>query len=518
MIIRQIYYIMKSVLLLSFSLFSFSVVAQELTEPLVIPNLYIFKITPNGKWLAGGSSEASEVYNMKEGTIKTYDRARYGTITNNGILATNSGGKPALLINGEAVVPESLAGARSGSIQLISDMGTRLCGNINYPEIGVNGLFTAEMDEDGNVGTPRQLPRPSLDFFGCQPQFVNIWKISADGSTIVGFVQDWRGYYCYPIVYRENENGDWEYSFPTESLFNPNNCTIPENPWLDEPKFPNFTDFMTPLGKSAYEEALSNYYMGVTDVFPDAKDYMTEEQWNDYYEAAVSYNEWFYGQEERINSYNLEYNKIIYSSVIFELNSVAISPDGEYIGCSYYEMEGADEKLGIMRINTVAPEFQKYETTVYDLFPTQILSNGTMLMSQPINAIPNTYVILPDQDEITAIKDYFKDSHPDYLEWMNEYLENTGSIYVNDDMTIFAGSILPGDCERVEDITGGYYSFTYVFSPDVADVETIQAYPADRYSVFSINGYKVLETTDSEDLKKLPKGIYIVNGKTVKMN
>ena len=509
---------MRNILFVIFFLISFFSVAQEKSDPLIITDFYAWKLSPNGKWLAGGSREVCDVYNLEDNIRENYYGAKYGTITNDGILSTSLNGKPALLINGEAIVPESLRGAKSGSIQCISATGNRICGNINYPEAGISGMFTCDINENGIVGPPRQLPRPNLDFFGCKPQFVNMLEISSDGSTITGFVQDWRGFYCYPIIFRENEQGEWYYSFPTESLFNPYNLPIPENPWIEEPVCPNFTDYMSPMAKEAYEESLSNYYDGLSAEIPDAKDFMTEEQWESYYQAAISYNEWYYGQQEAIKNYDRIYNQIIMSSVQFDLNEIAISPDGTFIGCSYFEYTDGREINGIMKINTLNNEHNKYETEVHELYTTQILSNGTILASQPMNVMPGAYIILPDTEEIIDIKDYFYNNHPDYLAWIKENLENTGTIYSNDNMTVFSGSVLPGDCAKVEEITGGYHAFTYVFYPSVASVECLQKSVESHYIVFSLQGFKILDTNNIEEINNLPKGIYIVNGRIVNLH
>lgn len=510
---------MKKFLLIGLSLLSINAMAEEMTKPLIVSQLYAWKMTPNGKWLAGDLSGICDVYDMDNNSLVTYNGARATTITNDGVLAATGNQKPSLIINGEVVVPESLQGARSGSIQLISSSGNRLCGNINYPDAGVNGFYVCDIDENGVVGMPKPIKRPTLDFFGCKPQFVNMLAISDDGTAITGFVQDWRGYYCYPIVFRENENGEWDYSYPTEALFNPENYPIPYNIWLEEPKFPEMTNYMSPVQKSAYEDALANYYMGLIPDVPDAKDYMTEEQWQEYYDAAISYNEWWYGHQDEINAYDSEYNKILFSSVIFDLNEVAISPDGRFIGCSYLEYPEGKEVAGVIKINTFAPEFQKYKSDQYELYTTQILSDGTMLLSQPIvNVAPETYIVLPDKSEMMDIKDYFEETHPDYLAWINEYVGNTGTIYANDDLTIFSGSVHPADCEKVEEVTGGYYSFTYVFSPDLAAVDSLEAPIDNRFRVFSLTGLKILDTDNVEEIKKLPEGFYVINGKVVRIN
>lgn len=509
---------MKKLLLISLSVLSMSAMAQDITEPLIIPELYAWKLTPNGKWLGGDINGICDVYDVENKTLVQYTGAKAATLTNDGIMALTRAQKPSLLIDGEVVVPQSLAGARSGSIQCISSSGNRLCGSINYPDAGINGFYVCDIDENGVVGAPKPLPRPSLDFFGCKPQFTNMLAISDDGTAITGFVQDWRGYYCYPILFRENEDGKWDYSYPAESLFNPNDYPIPYNPWLEEPKYPNFTDFMNAVQKTAYEDAMAKYYMGLLLEMPDAKDYMSPEQWQAYYDAAVYYNEWWYGNQDAIKAYDTDYNRILNSSVIFDLNEVAISPDGRYLACSYIEYPEGVEAAGIIRINTTAPEYKKYVTDVEEFYPTQVLTDGTILMSQPIRIMNlGTYIMLPDKEEVMDIRDYFQETHPDYLAWINEYTGSTGTIYTNDDLTIFSGSMFPADCERVEEITGGYYAFTYLFSNDPASVDSIESTPDNRYLVFSLKGYKILDTDNPDEIRKLPKGIYVINGKVVNL-
>ena len=49
----------------------------------------------------------------------------------------------------------------------------------------------------------------------------------------------------------------------------------------------------------------------------------------------------------------------------------------------------------------------------------------------------------------------------------------------------------------------------------VADIEDITAEGNNGWTVYSIAGVKVLETTDALDFQVLPKGLYIVNGTKV---
>lgn len=60
------------------------------------------------------------------------------------------------------------------------------------------------------------------------------------------------------------------------------------------------------------------------------------------------------------------------------------------------------------------------------------------------------------------------------------------------------------DCSALE--------FTYTVSGKLG-VEGAVADPAATYTVYNLMGVKLLENADGEAVSRLPKGIYIINGK-----
>lgn len=78
-------------------------------------------------------------------------------------------------------------------------------------------------------------------------------------------------------------------------------------------------------------------------------------------------------------------------------------------------------------------------------------------------------------------------------------------------LEIPTGYFTDGNGKEIEGIT-----LRYIVKNDsgiIAGIESIGADGSNAWSVFSVAGVKVLETTDIEELNTLPKGVYIINSK-----
>lgn len=491
--------------------------AQETgSEPMVVSELYAWNISQDGKWITGGVDEC-RIYNFETKELYIYPNCTGTGITNNGVVAGRSSSGPSLFSKGEIIPIKGL----SGSISDISASGNRVCGRMNGRNI--RGPYCCDIDENGNCGEPVGLPYPELDLFGCKPQFINVLKISEEGKTIGGFIQDWRGMYAYPIIWQEDENGEWNYSLPGEYLFNPNHLEIPPNPWLDEPRYPEATDFMYPESRALFEESLSNAIMGLEE-YPNPLEYMTVEQEQAYRDAVDSYNEWYYGREEAIKEYVEIYRTIVSSSVEFTLNDIALNPNGksfissgiyfeedekgqlrDHYGFFLFDLENRENNYGVPTDN-------------FDMIPMQLLPDNTMVGSMPIRFTPQTYLVLPGSKEFITVNEYLSEKNPPYADWIDANLKEGHAGYgkFSADRSVFIGSMLPDDCFDYDKVAGGYYAFTYAFNIGESGVETLPA-PTENeyYKVYNLQGVNVLNTRDYEKVKELPKDIYIINGKKV---
>ena len=509
---------MKKIGLISLGLIlSFSAFAEDMLWPEIINEAYCWKISPNGKWMMTGDDDLVSVVNLETFERFFYEGCRWGQgncLSNTGINVGQNYGRPVLMYEGSFIHPESFKGVSSCSFNAVTPEVTRICGNMRYSQKNISGPFYCDIDSEGNFGEPKALPKPDLDFFGCQPQFINALSISEDGKNIVGFVQDWRGLYCYPIVYTEKENGEWEYSFPSEYLFNTNKVDIPENPFLNEPKYPEPINFMSPIEKAAYQDAMEKFILGIGEM-PEPIDFMNEEEWETFKAAVEFYNEWYYGNEEKMNIYFRDYATILGGSIQFELNSVAIKPSGEEISCAYYEFLNDGESMGLVKLSTIENHAEKFTTEIEGLFPTQFLPDRTLLGSVPLWYSPNTYISKEETGSMVNILEYLIETNSPLIPWMEEYIpNNTGMISINNDKNVFVGSILPGDCDKYMDITGGpYVAFSYVFKTGESGIGTLAAdSEGDSIVVYNLQGVKM-----GNSLEGLNPGIYIVNGKKVKI-
>lgn len=509
---------MKKLLFAGLSIFlTLSAFADDAVKPKVIPDIYAYGMSSNGKWLYGIMMSEWCVYDVDKDKAYSYPGYKIAAMTDNGVAVSNQGGGCVFLYNDVVIRPEG----RVGMVNDINPSGTRVCGMMNNRDKHISGPFYCEIDENGNFGEPVGLPKPELDLFGCPPQFINALAISDDGKTIAGFVQDWRGFFAYPIVYLCDDNGNWTYELPAEYLFNPDGLEIPENPYLNEPKFPEPTNYLYPDVKEVYEEELSNALMGLGE-FPEVTDFMTNEQYAQYAEDVEMYNEWYYGNFDKIQEYFTQYGKIMSSSVSFGLNDIALNENGESLisPAFYYDKSGdtSSESFGIYILGTRDKSGNRViKSQNTELKPKNFLADGTIVVTMPINIQPDTFIALPGSDEFIRLIDYFREAHPSYVDWMEKNVPDAAGFgSASSDLSVFAMSVMPDDCTNYLDVIDNYNTFVYLYSSEESGVSTLEEETSPEiYTVYNLQGINVLTTGDESQVKELPKGLYLVNGKKV---
>ena len=520
---------MKKLSILSASLLSvMALQAQNPASPVILPDWGVYAITPNGAY-AGGISFSAKIYNLETGQITNVGEVKNGLgnyMSNNGSMVGESeSGTPQVYINGKLQMPETLGKFWFVNINAIAPDDSRLCGTVNNTTgTGLDYVpFYCDINEDGTVGEAIILPYPLEDFTGRTPQFATALWISEDGKTILGVVNDSYGDYDYPIIYTQDESGNWDYSLPTKDLFNPRHLEFPPNPWADEPPYPNYTDYMSPAARTAYELAMEQ--MSVTGIIPEPADYLTPEQLEEYNEAAEIYNEWYYANEANVNAYVKFYYDVIAESYTFPLNELTLSPDGtKFVSTSTKAILNgpANQVMGV-----------QYYIYIYDLEtetgtfidspsewiqPHQILNDGTVLASYPINStfsrLPtDTFIITPGAEEVIPIVDYWAENNPEYAAWVEENVNGiAGYVLTDSDMSVFIGSLDEFHFTSMSGPFAGMAAAAYIFGVDNAGVESIVA-DADGYKVYNLQGVNVMTTKDKNELSQLPAGIYIINGK-----
>lgn len=486
--------------------------------------VYAIKISPNGKWIGSMAGDAS-IYNVETGENIYYDENFLGignVMSNDGMAAADTHDAGALLYQGKTIHPKVLAEKLFCDVNAITPDGTRIAGIINSTGRGVTYLpFVADIDENGEIIKLYDIPYPTEDFFRATPQYSSIVWMSNDGKTCMGQMMDWRGMYTVPIFYQEAEDGTWSYSLPTQELFNPNEIDLPDNPWLAEPELPEPEDLMTPVMREAFQNAYEGWLAsGCVGEMPDYTAYMTQEQYDAYKEAVETYNEWYYSVEDKIKEYVPIYQRILRTTPSFSANDACLAPSGEYFLIpGGVENEDGEQMSGLWKFYTdgVTPA-EQITMPLRSLYPIQILTDGTAILTLPMMATPDSYVMLPGTTEIIHMNDYLRPDYPELVEWIEEnFPYGNGYMLMSDDKSIITGALTPGQYASPDE--NDYYYHTYIVGAPTIDnngVESLVATPADGiYKVYDLRGVQILETKDPLLLNSLPKGIYIINGKKV---
>lgn len=505
--------------------------AQEIPQPHILPEAYAQKINPAGTALMAQDIAGNAiVYGIKTGEELWYGGYYPGNgncLANNGMLVGQDmeTSRAAIMKEAAGEVPASFSSYASSTLDAITPDGTRACGWVQNPKGGPIAVpVYCDIAEDGSFGEVHMLPYPSKDFFNDTPQYCTAVCISDDGKTIAGLVQDGTGFFSYPIIYKQNVNGEWSYTFPSEPMFNPDHLEIPKYPDLDSdemPRQPQITDFMTPEKKKEWEEDMAQY-----------------EETNDPDMNPWSYVTYFTGEdgyaafEQAIVDYYKKVNEILGNLIdnywkemakvgkyACFIPNIALSPKGDTLVID----------LGILADEYATDVYSGYDTYIFNLtdssysllesqyknlIPTQILNDGTLItVSSPSSELLpyNGYILLPGEKELISFEEFVKKNAPAYLPWLTENLNLldtgviSGIVSLSEDKSVMAGGLPVGQM------------MSYIIAVENASVNSIESLTEDTYNVYSLSGTKVMTTKEKSEISRLPKGIYIINGKKIKL-
>ncbi len=508
----------KSLLLVAgAALIGSSAIAQNLPTSQVWQSKCITKVSPNGKWAvsedAFSGMPSFEVINLVTGEIsenfynqETGVAAASGlgnSISNDGIVLADmdpNNMDASYYYNGEwysLPLPEGTPETGNTANGITAD-GSRICGIISNPngnyEIG-NTSFPVvwTRNSDGTYGVPTILPYPEKDITGRGCQYTILHCISNDGKTIMGQTTDYSGQIHQPIIYREKEDGTWEY----ELIHNKDLYKAGEVEFAlitaEEPEDVSYEDFMTAEQIAAYEAAVAAYYTNFPDypnavdymteeqaaaynaaceaytgegAYPEATDYMSEEQKAAYNAAVEAYNNYTYPQyadymtEEQIAAYNAavdEYNRLaeiyneqfdlfynsfneyIGSIPLFEMNLGHMSGNGNYYVTTSF-MPG-DDPLSWIPVTVPYPYVFNLNTGEYKVIsdPVEIVGlsvndEGYVLGVSGFSGFSReAYVLRPGAETFVSLKEYVEPMSADAAAWMTENMTQQVPVYKMDE-------------------------------------------------------------------------------------
>lgn len=503
-----------------------------------IPEFYSFKISADGKVIVSLIDEVVAAYNTETKTITRFEDAfilgNGNCITNDGriIVGGTSSDSPVMMVDGKAADLSALSKYGNATFNAITGSGTRIIGEIANPSGSKEGTMYLpvyfDVDSEGKLSSAKKLPYPALDWTGRQVQYCSALWISDDGNTIMGTVIDYSGQCTYPIVYSYKEGDGWSYSFPTESLINPNKLKFPEWPGEFEEISPVVTDFMTASEKEAYNAALEEYYDSGynADLYPEAADYMTTEQIAAYNEAVDVYNGKVEAYNEKIRAFFIPFEEAVNASTFFMMSENTMNAGGTKLGLSAVKIVEDDDPNAWEPFKVIYPavmvdlptgEIKEIKMLDGDLSPNprQILPDGTMIGNTFASTLPpQGFVLAPGADEFVPIEQYLESLIPTAATWMNdnlkyevivdyEYDEYDEEIPVVEEVML-TGYVVVSDNWSI--ITGGEHAYiysdnatyeSYVLCNDVSGVEDVEAETgvAER-RYYDLNGFEVKNPSD----------------------
>lgn len=536
----------KQLLLFGILGMGLTAVAAEVPTPISFEAAYISGMSANGEYAVSQTSTGVKIFNLATGEEKDYlvdpddwSGMAYTVglgkcVSNNGIVVGGTDVAVQYWKDGEwydLEVPEYATSTNLANA--ITPDGKRICGSIGVSELVFDGDGLMQVPciwnaTDKGYGEPVMLPHPDKDFTGRVPQYVTAVDISDDGKVIIGQVMSATGMIAYPILYKENEKGEWSYEIVHENFLMPEGTVFPEYPG-DGPEGPNITDFMTEEESQAYNDAVSAYFAGESTVWPEASDYMTKEEIAAYEEAEakfqVEYEEW----SVKFNAWFEVMDTCLETCPGYVFNSVLVSPDGLYYGCtievkeksepgSWFPFGSSSYNVWVFDVNSNA--ITKYDQND-DFNLTYLANNGVALAATSIGGVGNSFVL--SNGDYQSMFDWMNSKCPEYASWIKENMTFSFEEYVwNDEIEdydlVVKEEMMTGRPISTPDLSMmalsvptvwdyATESIAFFFDMKAADsVDTIRP-ESEEMNIYDLSGLKLKSAKAS--------GIYIINGKKV---
>lgn len=327
-------------------------------------------------------------------------------------------------------LPTPNANYISNAMSITPD-GSRICGGVGGAafagdDTGIMLLPAIwQRQSNGTYGEPIILPHPEYDYTGRKPQYITAVTISADGKTVGGLVRDNSGFMEEPIVYRQDDSGNWSYSLLYPQLINPKGVSFPPYPGSFDISAPDKEEFMTPEELDAYQREID------ANRSPNPDDYLTPSELLDFTAAyndwVTKYNDW----AKKYLAFEEAYNASRREGFMFVFNNAALSANGKYFvttrEISYVEdpLDGPKSRFCPVLMNVDGSGYTELNGTENDLslMMSGVALDGSVLANyrDPYELLPRrAYIFPPNTTAAMPLEDYIAPTNPQVADWMRE--------------------------------------------------------------------------------------------------
>ena len=496
-------------------------------------------ISPNGNYAVSVLNSSVAIHDLAaDKKYEYFDDFYAGNgnhVSNTGIVVGSTmDPKACYWKDGEWYFIESGSDRNMSKADGITPDGSRIVGAVSPENYGgdYEGLMLQpcywDFNADGTLGELHELPFPSKDLTGRTPNYVTAVRVSDDGKTIAGQVQDYSGFVHQPIVYHQNEDGEWSYTLINNELFHPEGYVLPEDPGEN---WPEIADFMTEENRTAYQQALEDWEAAGTwdwDTYPNYWDYMTEEEYAAYEKSSDEFS-------EKSNAFYEALNEFFSAVPTFEFNNVLMSHDGKtYVTTdikSYFDpmtwAEWSEYTPYVFNIENEDGNYVTYPNDDIYLIVSSITDNGTILAAkQGSEEDPLTvaYILPAGAEKFEPLHDYLATVNPELGGWIKENMYHeydiidwdiydyvkvggivTGIPFANADMSVIVlGVENIWDNWESEDYAAGY---GYILYPNVTTaVNAVNTPDNGKVEYYTIDGRKVNTPAKGLNIVKMSNG------------
>lgn len=414
----------------------------------IAPDLAITHLSPNGRYAVSQVLGYVEIFDLETGTKNDYYGDEEGGIEYTfgmgnamsdigiGVGSTTVKGNACVWQNGEWSALPVISADMTNLSQGITPDGRRICGQVG------NALMTTENDEiisipciwerqeDGMYSGPVLLPHPDKDLTGRTPQYVTAIAISDDGRTIAGQVRDYSGVMVQPILYREDEKGEWSYEMLFPEMANPDGIVLPEFPGEAPQNAPDMRDYLSREELAAYDAAVAKWESegsGDWSTYPDMEDYMTQAEKLAFNMAVDAYNKEIEEWDKKYEPFSEALSRLIESATVYLFNNVYISPDGKMYGSTTIDsVEDESSWSGFSEL--YRPVLMDVENNIFkkldydkSLIVTGVTEDYTVLAnSDGLRTPKQAYLALKGESDWVPLNTWVDGIDPEIGKWFTE--------------------------------------------------------------------------------------------------